>query len=806
PGAAQLARAVRLDLAELELAAGRPHAAREALTPWRAAAGSEPSSADPYGFLLLGWAALEEADWSAAEAAWQALLRTRRPAPADWLARAHAVLGWLSLRRGDVEQARAHYEVSLRQDAAESAQDAYGLMLALQRDDRAAEALQVLEAYDGEIDPALRWRWSFARAFLLFQTGRHEEVIPAVEGALQSGDPDSLQAHALTLLGDARRRLNQNREALAAYRQAASKAGDPSEDLLWRWAVTSLDLQHWGEAGRILKDILQRFPASQRRGEAAFWHGETLYRLGRYRDASAAYRRALRHGYDPAPARYGWGWCAYVRGDYAAAADQFARAEAAGLPRAQSADAALCRGHALSNLRKWEEAWTAYEKAVQLGGGTGRAEEARFRQGRLLLRRGLAADAARTWEELARDTENASLAAQAGYWAAQGWFRAGAFETAVAAFETALDHSALTDSLRAAAALGAADALYNLDRLEEAEERYRSLVTRSRAPVSLRSTAADGVYNTLVRREQWEAAATFLEEAEEAFPELARAGERHLRIADGYLQNGDAGAAAEAYRKLLQRDDLTPALRVKAHRGAARAGERLGRPGEAAEHWEAAGRHSDRERRGALWVSAARLFLDAGRPRDAVRLAEELRGRDLPLDDPWRIALILARAYEELERIEPALEAWRATARDAPSDTVRVQAWARLGHLLYQREDYTAALAAYERADSLAPLGQAYRPSYWRGEILYKLERWPEAAEQLARFLADPPEEPLWRAMARLRRAAALEKLERWEAALEEYGRVLALAVSDALLEEARIRRRQVEAWRDTSRAGESRP
>ncbi|MBU1701154.1 MAG: tetratricopeptide repeat protein [Candidatus Eisenbacteria bacterium] len=788
--------AIRLDLGELELAGNRPEEACRVLEPWsRDAAISAPSARDPRGFYILGIASLSLEDWPQAMSAFNALLRTQAPPPSVWIAKGHAVLGWLHLREGDLDQAKLHYESAALIPAEGEARDIYGMALAMYRQGDLSGALQLLNGNEAPLPEDLQWSWSYTRGFIYFQLGQYQDVFSALDLSLQRHHPDSLQLQALLLLGDARRRLDQNQEALASYRQAALLVKDPPEDLLWRWAVTALDLQRWGEGTRVLGDLQKRFPGSSRQPEAAFWKAEAYYRLGRFQEAEDSYGMALRTGFNKAAAQYGLGWCAYVKGRFREAADYFGAAIAAGLASPQSVDAAIRRGHSLSNLREWDAAWDSYEAAARMGAGTPMEDEARFRQGRLLLRRDRPAEAARLWEGLAASSDQRTIAALSAYWAGAAWFAASQFGDAERMFRDASQRIVLSDSLRTAADLGAADALYNGGNQDQALDDYRSLLQKDKAPIAIRAAAADGVYNILVLRKKWDEAARFIDDVLQTFPELSRLGERHLRIADGYLEEGMLEKAASAYKALLARDDLIPALQARSHIGSARTQERLGHGSQAAYHWEAAGRLSDPAHRGKLWLDAAGLYLKAGQPREVVRLLEELRGLEIPVADRWRVSFLLAQAYEGLERLEPAVTAWQETVDTAPTDTVRIQSLARIGYLQFQLKNWPESIAAYQRADSAGALAKPFRSLYWIGESFFQMERWDEAQEVLSRFLKNPPEEALWEAMARLRRADALEKLERWDAALEEYDRVLTLNVGDAIREEAGIRRRQVQTW-----------
>jgi tetratricopeptide (TPR) repeat protein len=801
---------VRLDLAELEFAEGRVARAIDLLDPWTEALSStREGEMDPRGYHLLGWGHFSRKEWPRAEPAFRALLRTSEAPAPEWIARAHAALGWIHLQQGDVEEAQSHYERSMVSHEVVDARNVYGLALAQQRQGSLDEALSLLDGWSDAIPGDLSWRWSFARGFILFQLGHYAEVPGALTEALTSTHPDTLRFHAMLLFGDAQRESDLLTEALEAYRTAAALVVDPPEDLLWRWAVVSLGLERWGEASRVLKDLLTRHPGSSRRGEQAFWRGESLYRLGRYGEAEDSYAVALKANHSAGSVHYGLGWCAYVRSEFRKAARHFGAALEKELPLPQAADAALRQGHALSNLREWESAGRAYGKAQDLGRGTSLEDQARFRRAWLLLREGKPEDAGRAWEKLAGEASDRSLASHSLYWAGQAWFASSSYEDAIRMFRHAEARVTLPDSMRAAATLGAADALYNLERWNDAQEMYRSLISKAEAPRTIRTAAADGVYNTLIVREDWDEASSFLDEITRVFPEISGEGERHLRVADGLMEAGDLEKAARAYASLTLRRDLPSSLRERGLIGHARALEGLGRWGDAAERWEEAGRHADPGRTGAFWMDAVRLYVRESSWRDAVRLSEELKGRDVPLVDEWRLHIYLAQAYERLERFEPAAQAWRETAVTAPSDTLRARAWANAGRLLVKTENWDAVLDAYGRVDSLGSHTDVYRASYWMGEALYRLEEWERAEALLADFVRQGPEEALWEAMARMRRASCLEQLERWDGALDEYETILTMegrGLAESFLEEARIRMREVEVWSDSTRGPDRSP
>ena len=794
--------AVLVDLAELELALAAPARARPLLGPWTEARGEEALVMDPRGFYLAGWAHFLEGDRAQASASFESLLRMIDAPPADWVSEAHAVLGWIHLERGDTEGARRHYGMSLNAVGEAGAQSTYGLAVARQREGDNEGARTLLRTWQGEIPPSMRWRWSFALGFLEFQLGHDAAVPDALSEALGPGHPDSLRMQAWLLLGDASRRLERIQPALEAYRRAAALTEDPPEELLWRWAVSALELDRWTDASQILGRLVSGYPGSSRLGEFAFWRGESLYRLGHAAEAERLYKLALKGGYPLGPVHYALGWCAYTSGRYEDAAAAFGTAIASGLPASQAADAALRRGHALSNLGRWRDADASYADAQALARESPIEDQASFRRAWLALRGGDPVKAADAWRDLAAVTPDPRLASLATYWSGQAAFASGDYERALHSFRDALARAHLPDSLRAASGLGEADALYNAERWDEALGVYRRIISDGAAPRSIRMASANGVYNTLVHRESWDEASRFLEETVQTFPDLSKEGEKHLRIADGYLTEGDFGKAETAYGGFLAREDLSDALRERGHVGSARALEGLGLHGEAAGQWEIAGRQAQEGRRRTYWLDAARLYLLADRHRDVVRLLEEMKRELAEGVDGWRVPFYLAQAYEALDRIEPSVEAWRDVAAAAASDTMKAQSWANAGRLSLRLENWEEGLDAFGRVDAMVHWRDVYRTAYWMGEALFKLGRWKEAEEAIASFLGDPPEEVVWEGMARLRRAACLEKMERWNEASREYDRVLALDLDPSLIEEARIRKREVQAWSDSTGIG----
>lgn len=104
------------------------------------------------------------------------------------------------------------------------------------------------------------------------------------------------------------------------------------------------------------------------------------------------------------------------------------------------------------------------------------------------------------------------------------------------------------------------------------------------------------------------------------------------------------------------------------------------------------------------------------------------------------------------------------------------------GELYRLDEDFTAALADFDRAEKVDPAFDTVH--FCRGRALFEAGRWKEAAESLDKLLHKRPDH----VEGHMVRARAHFRLNEYEAALEDYDRIVALIESptpDCFLERA---------------------
>lgn len=195
------------------------------------------------------------------------------PRQADY----HAALGVVYLRVRENEKAAAQLKEAVRQNPA-NAEFRLDLAQAYQAGDKDLEALQALDGKEPE--GALQKRWIFSRGFSLFRAGRFPEAQRQYERL--TTDP-AMAAPANFFLGNICFAQNRFAEAVPYYAEAI-RLGDR--------------------------------PGNRPFNTYAYNYGLTLYRLGRFAEAAAAFQLSIdRFQSDPLP----WLWlgrCKQELGSY----------------------------------------------------------------------------------------------------------------------------------------------------------------------------------------------------------------------------------------------------------------------------------------------------------------------------------------------------------------------------------------------------------------------------------------------------------------------------------------------------------
>lgn len=203
------------------------------------------------------------------------------------------------------------------------------------------------------------------------------------------------------------------------------------------------------------------------------------------------------------------------------------------------------------------------------------------------------------------------------------------------------------------------------------------------------------------------------------------------------------------------------------------------------------------------WTNFGKYLLQEDRPRDALRILQEVR--EVAPDDS-EILWLIAHAYTEMGKIDEALEVYAEAERRAPTGLPflgRGQVYFRLGEV-------EAAMADLRRALSfeLAP-DRATEAHLLLASLLIRKKKYVEAERELRRALELEPEN----APARTLLSWTLLKLEKPGEAAAESSRVLGekpdnasarLSLARALIDQGKLDQASSEITQAAALAGES--
>ena len=238
--------------------------------------------------------------------------------------------------------------------------------LRAERADRALAALADESLADDA--EALYWR---AQAEL--KTGDAEAALASAERALAGGPEGELRERLQIARGDALFDLGRESEAVGAYRESES------EYALYAASIAALNEGRLGEAVEIARRVLEIYPASAYRAELWLVVGEGALAEERHQRAEAAFLAALEDQEARAIAPRALsraGWCRFLGGNPAGAAELFERAvrEFPVSPEAEEALYMLGQCHAeAGDAAAATSAWQRYVEGYPNGPRRGEA-------------------------------------------------------------------------------------------------------------------------------------------------------------------------------------------------------------------------------------------------------------------------------------------------------------------------------------------------------------------------------------------------------------------------------------------------
>ncbi len=293
----------------------------------------EETSFDERAVEALGDAHRRFSEWDLA-IQWYRLLLARAPSY-DEQARIHTSIGMTHEARGDRETAmrsyarvvdefprsrHAHDAMKEARKLSRSFTDRYHQGLVLYNRRLYADAAEFFEHYIRNDDDAT---WRLEATYYLGRAnqrlGRYDAAAKHYAAAIAIGEgdgggdgtatPDSEEYHlAWQRLAYARRVLGDAQACLCTYDDYVARhpSADHAADVLWEKARFLEDEKRWDEAAEVFALLAERYPHTERAGDARFRRGLVLYKNGDREAAEAAFTRdaSVARGEDLARAAY----------------------------------------------------------------------------------------------------------------------------------------------------------------------------------------------------------------------------------------------------------------------------------------------------------------------------------------------------------------------------------------------------------------------------------------------------------------------------------------------------------------------
>ncbi len=384
--------------------------------------------------------------------------------------------------------------------------------------------------------PAARWEL----AALAMAEERWEDMDAHLAGLMPDAGPAWLRGRTLALASEGAFRRGNYAAAVQYGRQALADRIPEDVDRRTRLQVgmSLVQLERGTEAVAVLDSLSAIWPD----GEVWLWLGEALFLAGRYEPAANAYAEALEldGGDRENRARYGRAWALLKLGRWADAEAEFAALSASG----ELADEALLRrGDALFNQKQYREAATIYDRVSSTASDSAMVREALLRLATAEARAHRPEQALVTLDRLLGDA--GSLEDDALLLKGDILFQDGQYDGAAAIYDEVIGLCRDRD-LRARAHYRLGDAYYNQGLYGKAGWAYRRFLTAFPGH-DLVAHAAEGFLRSIARGETAESAVRTADSLSAHGDSLIRAAAAHAK-AGFLLEEGNEAAAAEAYK------------------------------------------------------------------------------------------------------------------------------------------------------------------------------------------------------------------------------------------------------------------
>ncbi|MGQ9732059.1 MAG: tetratricopeptide repeat protein [Candidatus Zipacnadales bacterium] len=619
---------------------------------------------------------------------------------------------------------------------------------------------------------------AFSVADGLFRKGFHDQALEKFVEFVDQWPQHANAALALFLAGECRYAQQRYQEALLYY-QRVLEDYPQSEEIgvaAYRLAHAKYQTQDYAGAIAAFRDLLKRVPDTQYKPAALYWIGESHFSLKQYEQAIQAYeesRKLAPQGEFASWAIYSIGMSQLELGNGEAALQSFRTVIQDYGDSPVAAECELRVADALREAGRIEEAITAYENVLKRG-------EERLTAGAL---HGLAwsqfdqeqwAKARSTFERLLREYPNSAYTGGAQRGLANCLYHEKQYAEAAKAYEQ-VRNGAPTDLLpelifwQAAALELAGDA-------EGASKLFRQL-TEEHRDHPLATKAALRLADMAVASEDLQAAeAAYQAAVASNDPEMRTKGQ--LGLAWLAYQKGDRLAALAQYEQIVKENGNAEAGAIAAIQGAQiafaegdhaktialtdsflqnhpthqetprahclrglafAARENVNQAIAELEQAIAAAPQADFTAN--ALTSLFTLYRKAGKDAKAEEALERLK-RDFPdVAVGAEVQYNAATALFEAGKYADAQKAYEATLKATDDPEICGAAQFGIGSTHFHEGQFEAALAAYRVVvDNYGQSAAAILAQRQIGACLLRLERYAEAAEALAKLVAEHPE------------------------------------------------------------------
>jgi TolA-binding protein len=623
--------------------------------------------------------------------------------------------------------------------------------------------------------PTSRWfgvaTLEFAR--VAYQAGDHATAARLSKQLVDAAAQRQLAPVARVLQGDILYQEGRFAEAIEAYQRAERDGlpGDLLETVLLKRALAAYQRRDFAAAAADLERLLQQFPTSASRAEAAFWLGEARFYNRQYRQALQAYQRVPPDSPRYPDALYGIGWVHYQGSDWPKAAAEFEHVVAK-YPEAPIRPEALYRlGEVYYNLKDFARAVASYQQLVRDYPDDKLAPQARFRIGWVRYKTGDFDQAIRQLSGVVRAYPSHPIAAEAHYWLGMAYLGAKQFDQARAAFEAVLAANPTPD-LSAQALLRLGDAYYNQGQFEPAIDAYRRVAERTPAD-AYTPDAEYGIVLALYQLRRFDEYRTRARAFVERYPKHPLGATVLYQLAELFEAEKRPQRALEVYQEVLSRfggSDLADAAHLR--RGEILAGQGDWRAALAEYQQAVAVAKSEAVRIDALYGMAKaqrELKHYEAAAQTFRRLALELPEHRLTVAGLRGLAQVLTQAGRSAE----AKAIWQTLLERAPKDPAAGEARVELGLLLQAEGNYPGALEQFHRALAQGTPEIAARAQYEIGRTYSLQKNYQQGTLELMKVAYLYPQQQRWVQRALFQAAANYEQEQKWREALAIYQKIV---------------------------------